>query len=248
MGAYREVRRMAEHTSFWQRMGSLFHTGSGAGDGDGAGAGAGTATIEPRTTAGGAPWWRSTRQGQRQEVALQMVQLAEALQQHFRQQDARAAELTGSLTRVGGALEQLAETQRTQGECLRAIAEHTEAAGKSTAALTSALGRMPDSLASQAEAIRTVARQLEIAHESDNQLMHSLQQFGRAVDTLGSSGTAQVEVLQRLNAAQCEEHEALSALVREQSRRFLATLAITAFLALVVLGALVAAFVLRMMP
>jgi acetyl-CoA acetyltransferase len=124
----------------------------------------------------------------------------------------------------------------------------TEAAGKSTAALNAALGRMPESLASQAEAIRTVARQMEISHESDNQLMHSLQQFGRAVDTLGSSGTAQVEVLQRLNAAQRDQHEALSGLVREQSRRFLVILAITAVLALAVLGALVAAFALRVLP
>jgi hypothetical protein len=240
---------MAEQVSFWQRMRSILNPGAELRDGPGTNRPAGGALEKRGIHPGGTSWWRRpARNAQRQELALRMVELAEALQQHFKAQDTRSAELTGSLARVGGVLEQLAEAQRSQGECLRAIADHTEAAGKSTAALTSALGRMPESLAAQAEAIRTVARQMEIAHESDNQLMHSLQQFGRAVDTLGSSGTAQVEVLQRLNAAEREQHEALSTLVREQSRRFVVILAITAVLALAVLGALVAAFALRVVP
>jgi hypothetical protein len=99
---------------------------------------------------------------------------------------------------------------------------------------------MPESLLSQAEAIRTVARSLELAQEADTQLMHSLQQFGRAVDTLGSSGTAQVDILQRLNAAQREQHQAFTALVREQGRRFLAVFVVAAVLAVAALAALVA--------
>jgi hypothetical protein len=246
---------MAAQVSFWQRMSSMFRADASLRGGNGP-----VAVVEPAAGGDGkagvgqrsslslpqpafqtpvGPWWRrSARRAQAREVSLRVVELAQAMQQHFRQQDQRAAELTGSLNRLGGILEQLSEAQRTQGDGLRAIAEHTEAARQDAATLTAALGRMPESLVAQAEAIRTVARHLEISQESDTQLMHSMQQFGRVVDSLGSAGSAQVEVLGRLNAAQREQHQALTALVREQSRRFLLIMGIVALLMLGALAAL----------
>lgn len=183
-------------------------------------------------------WWRRPPRAPAREASLKLTELADAMEEHFRRQDQRAAELAGWLERMGGTLERLAAAQQAQGEFLRSIAGHAEAASKHSAALATTLGRVPESLLAQAEAIRTVARQLEIGHEADNQLMHSLQQFGRAVDTLGSSGTAQVEVLQRLSNAQGQQHEAFAGLVREQGRRFLALAVIAAVLALAALAAL----------
>ena len=243
---------MAGPTSFWQRMTHLFRSETAA-----VGAAA-PPVLEPPPeatgTAGpvhmgddraGAVWWRPVRRPPAGELSTRVIELVESMQQHFRQQDQRAAEMTGALDRVGGILEQLADTQRTQGETLRAIEEHSESAGRNAAALTSTLSRVPDSLLAQAEAIRTVARQLDLAQEADNQLMHSLQQFGRAIDTLGSSGTAQVEILQRLNAAQQLQHEAVAALVRDQGRRFLVVVIITGVLALAALAALIVTLALR---
>jgi tetratricopeptide (TPR) repeat protein len=241
---------MSARVSFWQRLGSLFRSEAASSGGDGATtfleprpehAGDGAGLVRPPADAPPASWWRRSAKGvQAREVSLRVVELAHSLLQHFEQQDRRAAELAGSLNRVGGTLEQLAETQRAQGDYLRAIAEQSEAAGKNAAALTATLGRMPESLLSQAEAIRTVARSLELSQEADTQLMHSLQQFGRAVDTLGSSGTAQVDILQRLNAAQREQHQAFTALVREQGRRYLAVFVVAAVLAVAALAVLVA--------
>jgi len=240
---------MATQSSCWQRVGNLIRP-------DDPNAtdvppmpplATSTATVEPAAPraltvvdAAATPWWRrrQVRQAQSQEMALRVYELAGAMQQHFRQQDQRAVELAGSLDRVGGILEQLASSQKAQGDYLRTIAERTDVASKHAAALTETLSRMPDSLMTQAEAIRTVARQLEVSQESDTQLMHSLQQFGRAVDTLGESGTAQVQVLHKLNTAQREQHEALTTLVREQSRRFVVVLAIASVVAVAGLAAL----------
>jgi hypothetical protein len=242
---------MAVQASFWRRMSSLFHPGDGN---------TAVARSEPRLESGdtnpaplstgshppGLLWWRGPQRGaQVREVSLRLVELAHAMQEHFHQQDQRAAELAGALQRVGGILEQLADSQRSHGDYLRAIAEQTETAGKTASALTATLGRMPESLLAQAEAIRTVARSLEISQEADTQLMHSLQQFGRAVDTLGSSAGAQVDILQRLNAAQQEQHQAFTALVREQSRRFLAVFAVVVVVAVAALAGLVAMLVWR---
>lgn len=196
------------------------------------------------------PWWRrrQTRLAQTREMAARVYELAGALQQHFERQDQRATEISGSLERVGTILEQLAQAERAHGDYLKTIAERTDAAGRHAAALGETLARVPDALVTQADAVRAVARQLEVSQEADTQLMHSLQQFGRAVDTLGSSGTQQVEVLNRLNVAQRQQQEALTALVREQSRRFL-VITIVAGLVVVAglagLGFAVASFVLN---
>ncbi len=244
---------MAGPVSFWQRVNNLFHGAASTGD-DGLvppdESVAEDAPLAARPPGPGAPralsgWLRRRTNPQVREVSLRVVELAHSLQQHFEQQDRRSAEVANSLNRVGGTLEQLAESQRAHGDFLRAIAEHTEAAGKNAAALTTTLGRVPESLLVQAEAIRTVARSLEVSQEADTQLMHSLQQFGKAVDTLGSSGAAQVDILQRLTAAQQAQHEAFAALAREQSRRFLVVVVVTAVLALAALAALVAMLVMR---
>ena len=244
---------MAGQNSLWRRVSSLFRAETDVP------AGERSTHVEAADEPGGAlatapsaggdhptRWWRrSARSVQVREVSLRVVELAQALKQHFEQQDQRAAEVGRSLNRVSGILEQLADAQRGQGEYLRSIAEHTEAAGKNASALTATLGRMPESLMAQAEAIRTVARSLELAQEADTQLMHSLQQFGRAVDTLGSSGTAQVDALQRLSAAQQEQHQAFAALVREQGRRFMALLAVVGVLAVAATVVLVVLLVAR---
>lgn len=249
---------MAQQVSLWKRMRSMFRPEAGPGDGNGSPR---IALVEPaqepeggsagplkRVSGSKSTSWRQRRLAKRaqiRETSLRMVALADAMQQHFRRQDQRSAELTDSLERVGGILEQLAESQRSQGEYLRTIAAHTDTAGKHAAALSETLGRVPDSLVNQAEAIRNLARQLEVARESDAQLRQSLQGFGRAVDTLGSSSTVQVEVLERLSTAQGQQQESLTVLVREQSRRFLVVIIVAAVLALGALAALSLALAMR---
>lgn len=245
---------MAESFSFWQRVSSVFRGPGLVGDGNGRRAGAaagpeagGALELAPRAAA--PRWWQRRRsQPQMREVALRIGALADAMQRHFEEQDRHAAELAGALERIGGVLERLGETQRGQADFLRTIATQTEAAGRHSASLAAAIGQIPESLLTQAEAIRTVARQVELAQESDVQLMHALQSFGRAVDTLGSAGTAQVTALTQLQAAQRAQHEAFQALVQAQGRRFLLLLGLAAAVvvpALAVLGAVLAGYVFR---
>ncbi|MEW6249145.1 MAG: hypothetical protein AB1716_00735 [Planctomycetota bacterium] len=239
---------MGQPIPFWQRVSRLFRSGNSDHGGVTILAPPSPPAHDPHATraSGPAPWWRpQARRAQTLAAATRLTEVAEALQDHFRRQDQRAAELSGALERVGGVLAQLAENQRAQGEYLRTIAEHTDAAARHAAAVTTTLARVPDALNAQADAIRTVARQFEIAQESDNQLMHSLQQFGRAVDTLGTSGNAQVEALQRLSGAQQRQHEAFGALVQEQHRRYLVIVIVSGVLALLAVGVAVAALMLQ---
>jgi hypothetical protein len=232
---------MAEQGTFWQRVSSMFRVDAPWRGGDGA------ATIAPppasntglRTTSLSTGWFR--RPPAPSQAALQVAQLAEAMQAHFQRQDERAVELVQSLNRVGVTLEQLAEAQRTQGDYLRAIADNTESVGRNAAAMHATVNRVPEALHAQADAVRTVARQLEVSQEASTQMMLSLQQFSRAVDTLDASGHAQADVLQRLSAAQQEQYAALTQLVQAQSRRATLHLVVAVGAGLVALAALVLA-------
>jgi hypothetical protein len=234
---------MADFKSAWQRVRRIFQPNEpppyAAPPADARRAGAGSAARPPAplpltNETAATTWWqrREARHARAQEMSIRMLELADSLQDHFRRQDERAVELSGALERVGSTLNELAESQRAQSQYLRTIAEQTESAGRQTAALAGTLSKLPESVQAQADAIRTVARHLEVAQEADTQLMFSLQRFGQAVDTLSTSGTAQVEVLQRLSAAQAEQHESLTALVRQQSRRFVIVTMIVVVVAL----------------
>ncbi len=245
---------MSEPIPFWQRVSRVFRPAAPPGGDGSSSAEAPVALTATRTEphrselvpADRAPWWRpQARRAQTREAAQRVAELASALQDHFRQQDDRAAALASALDRVGGVLAQLAANQREQGECVKTIAAHADSAARSAASVVGTLAKVPESLNAQADAIRSVARQLEIGQESDNQLMHSLQQFGRAVDTLGTSGTAQVEALQRLTTAQQRQQDAFAALVTEQSRRYLVVVLITGVLSLAAIAVAIVSLLLR---
>jgi len=246
---------MSTGVSFWKRVGSVFRAGGADGrDSDGNGRVPGVEAADAsrngdpgesglppsetpsRTTR--LPWLRrQPGTPHLPETYQRLVGLMDSMQEHFKKQDERAEQLNGSVGRVANMLEQLTEAQRGAGERIHSIAQQVDAAGKYTAALSDALCQMPATMQAEAEAIRSVAQQLEVAHEADTQLMHSLQQFGHAVDSLRKSGTAQVETLERLHAAERGQHEVLTDLIRAQGRRFLVVMIVAAVLGL---GALMA--------
>ncbi len=232
---------MSSPVSFWQRVGNLFRTGSAA-DGNGHSDAASIEAMQDTAMEGPRPL---ARWGRREPTVAQMrdgyqrvVELMDALQEHFQQQDERTAHLGQSVERMVGILEQLTDTQRGEQEHIRAIAENVSAAGKHAAVMTESLSQMPKSLHLQAESMRTMIRQMEISQESDTQLMHSLQQLGQAVGNLSTSSVAQVQTLERLDAADREQKESLTLLVHEQARRFVIIIVIAAILGLGALAAL----------
>jgi chromosome segregation ATPase len=246
---------MSTGVSFWKRVGDVFRAGGAGGDnsngnngrirsidaadassnGDPGESGPPPSEAAPRMTL--LPWLRrQPGTPHLPETHQRLITLMDSMQEHFRKQDRQAEQLNSSVDRVANMLEQLAKAQRSAGERIHLIAQQVDVAGKHTASLSDALCQMPATMQAEAEAVRSVARQLEIAHEADTQLMHSLQQFGHAVDSLRQSGTAQVETLERLHAAERGQRETLTDLIRAQGRRFLLVMIVTAALGL---GALV---------
>ncbi len=243
---------MTKPAGFWNRVRKMF-TPERTADSDGSVGVIESAVVDAADVPEAPPldesaaretsWLRRSGTQQMRDVSQRMIALADAMQTHFEQQDERAADLVRSLGRVSDTLENLAESQKSHTDILKAIAAQTEATGKHTAALSDTVGRIPDSLLTQAEAIRTVGEQVRQSQEMDGQLMQSLGTFSRAIDALGSAGSAQVQTLQKLSTAQHDQHEAFTALVREQTKRFVIVLVIAGVVGVAALIGLIVALV-----
>lgn len=249
---------MSAHASFWNRVGSFFRhssdsffdTASAARNREN-GAGrqpapkpAPVALVErPAEPRPGTGLLRLMRSPAR-DAYERMGELMDGVQRHFDAQDRRAEQLAHSVERVATMLAALAETQRAQEACIRAITTQVESSGKFAASVSEAVGRMPASFQAQGEALRSIARQLEVLQESDGQLVLSLQKFGTAADALHASGIAQVQTLKELHESGRQQHYQTTATLREQNRRFMLVLMVTAG-ALVGVAACVAGFILQ---
>lgn len=229
---------MPEGTSFWQRVRGMFKPERGESawqDADGGPGGDAAAAG----TALDSTWRRKGAAIPAKDATQRLITLTDRMQEHFTKQEEQATEMSVALQRVGRVLEQLADSQRSQSEYLKTIAAQTESNGRHAASVSDTVSRIPESLLSQAEAIRAVADQMKSSQDADERLLQSLHSFGKAVDTLGNAGAAQVETLQRISGVQREQQTALTDLVREQSRRFLIVLVVAAVLGLGALAALV---------
>lgn len=251
---------MSADTSFWQRIGNFFRSedadeplnGNGTKPKNGvpknqpddqhpvASADNENAGDMPRSSSSLMRWTRNQPSTGEMRAGYQRVlELMDDMHQHFEKHDHRAEQLANSVDRVAGILERLAQTQHQQGECIRTIADNVESASRHAVDISKSLHQVPESLRTQADTVRTLVQQMEVTQECDNQLMHSLQQLGKAVEALSSASTAQVRSLEDLHHKEEEQRDALTDLVRSQNRNYLIVVIVAAVIAVGALAALV---------
>jgi len=202
----------------------------------------------PGSSSGGflARFRRSETRAAQLATYQRMAEMIETLRDHYRQQDERAARVEQQTERISGILQQLADDGHRQQEHVRAMADNVSLASRHTAAMSETLSLLPPLLQAEADAVRSMVRRMDVAQETDTQLMHSLQKLGQAVETLQAAGAAQVQTLERLNAAEREQRQALTMLVREQTRRFLLIMLVAAILGVGALAVLSAVLIMRL--
>ena len=253
---------MSQQMTFWRRVGRFFRGGPAPHDDQTRRDGAAMTNSEEIANEENGPDAAANdaatpgllaRLGRREPSVSQMrdgyqriVETLDGLQDHFKNQDQRAEQLGEHVAQMVNRLEQLADTGRTQQDHIRSIADNVNQAGVHTAAISESLSQLPTLLQGEAEAVRSMVRHMEVSQESDTQLMHSLQKLSQAVDALSAAGAAQIQTLERLDGAGREQKEALTTLVREQTRRFMIIIVIAAILGLGALAALVTVLALQL--
>lgn len=188
--------------------------------------------------------WRARREREAREQEERQARVAEmigTMSAHFESQDRRAEQLNSAIRHVATTLDRMAEAQHAQARAVETLSKHVETNGQNTAGLLAAAQELPASLQANAEAVRFVAKRFEAAEAGDARMVESLERFGVAIDSLRSSGEAQVETLYRLNAVDERHHDTLKAFIRLQNRRVIVACAITVAIVLFAVGALAVA-------
>lgn len=172
------------------------------------------------------------------EGYARMLDLLDAVKTHFDTQDRRATELTSAVNQVAGTLEQLAAAQKSQGDNMATIARQVDGVSRAAGPLMTGLVELPASLQAQADAVRNVARRLEATHAGQGDIVSALDRFGQSGETLRQAGEAQVQTLARLSQGNQQLHEALTAAIRQQSRRMTLLVAIVGTVSVLIVAGL----------
>jgi DNA repair exonuclease SbcCD ATPase subunit len=248
---------MSQATSFWRRIGSLFGVSTVGDEPDGNALGGNESRVVQAVegsdsaaymgSSGGllARFRRNDPRAAQLAGYQRIAELMDSLQEHYRQQDERAARMEQQTERISSILQQLADSGRQQQEHVRTMTDNVSQATRHSAAMSESLSLLPPLLQAEADAVRSMVRQMDVAQESDTQLMQSLQKLGQAVESLNGASNAQVQTLERLSAAEREQRQALTLLVREQTRRFLVIMLVAAILGVGALAALSAMLIVR---
>ncbi|MBL8879511.1 MAG: hypothetical protein JNG88_10365, partial [Phycisphaerales bacterium] len=168
---------MSTQVSFWKRLSSVFRADmptTRGGEGPLLNAGPAT-SVEDRSLL---RWLRGDGRSSRRERASAMMHL---LEQHLQQQDQRAAQLSASVDRVAGMLEQIASAQRSQTDVLRTIADQVERSSGHVAAAAQSISQIPASMKSQADALHIVIDEMQQNRAQGGELVQSLRRVGDVV-------------------------------------------------------------------
>lgn len=210
-----------------------------AGNGNGHASATGHANGNGQTGSVFAPWSRWRRRAtELRENYLRTAELIDAVHEHFKRADERAAHLVDSIERMRVALEAIGTQQREQSELVARIDERLAAAETHAQQLAGAIRELPPALRSQADAVQAVSSQLESSRATDARLVDSLGQFERAVSEIRESGNVQIDTLNRLQLDAKQDRDALERTLRRQNRRFALLSVVTTILSLVAICSL----------
>ena len=177
----------------------------------------------------------------RNEVAIERLQdgydkvvaLIDSIQKHQEKQDARADEISTSLSQVARSLESIESTGRQQGDTLSRIADELRATNERAAQWGEAVKELPGIVANQRESLDGLNRHLDALGRRDEHLSESLGSFREAVTTLSDSTTASSVAIKSLQMSSIEGDERIASLMREQNKRFTMLFAITLMLIMI---------------
>lgn len=231
---------MATQSSFWKRLSNVFRQDFPADQTD-------AALLNRSENSSGEysvlRWLRGDGRSSRQESRERANLVMQLVEQHLQQQDQRAAQLSASVDRVAGMLEQIAIAQRGQTEVLRVIADQVERSSGHAANAAQSLSQLPTSMQSQAEALRVVVDEMRQNRAQGGELLQNLRKFGDAVEGVHHAATAQSETLHRMHESQEQHREVVSRMVRDQGGRVSIVFTVAALLGFAALTGLAVALV-----
>ncbi len=196
-----------------------------------------TGTIEPRST--------FLRPWAKRDAAIENVQnglaglsnLMDSIRDNLEKQSVRQDELLQYLSHLPQALEQWPESNRVQGETLKAIHQQIEQQNTQQGKLGEILERINQSGGVNGKMLESLGETVQSLDQRDQAISENLNNVGSAMQTVSKNSQASAQILEQMRDNQSNRDGELERILHKQGNRFTTLLAVAIFLSI---GAVVA--------
>ena len=184
------------------------------------------------------PWAkRDAAIQQLQDGFSTLTDLMGGIRENLERQNARQAELMQYLSSLPQVLEQLPESNRMQGEALKAIHQQLASQNAQQSKLSEILERVAETGGQQRELIEDLAERVETVKANDETIASHLQSVGEAMQSVSRNSHDSSQVLQNMRDNLNSRDGQLERILHRQNTRFTTMLAIAIFLSISALAA-----------
>jgi chromosome segregation ATPase len=166
-----------------------------------------------------------------------LTELMGAIKDNLNDQGRRQDELLKYLSHLPQAIQSIPESNRIQGETLRAIHARLEQQNEQQRLIAEILDKVNESGTEQRQTVDEVRSRVETIAEHDRKMSDNLSSVGAAMQTVSRNSQASAQVLEQLRDNINNRDGQLERILHKQAMRFTTMLAVAIFLSIAALGA-----------
>jgi len=166
-----------------------------------------------------------------------LTDLMEVIKDNLQDQNRRQDELLNYLSHLPKAIEAIPESNRVQGETLKAIHTRIEQQSEQQRMIADILNKVSDSGTEQAKTVENVREQMESMAEHERKISDNLSSVGAAMQHVSRNSQTSAQVLEQMRDNINSRDGELERILHRQAVRFTSMLAVAIFLSLAALAA-----------
>lgn len=193
--------------------------------------------IEPRGTFL-RPWARRDQAiDNLQQGFHTLTDLMSSIKEHLEQNGQRQDQLLNHLAHLPQAIQSIPESNRMQGETLKAIHHQLEHQNDRQKQLADILDKICDADGNQKETLDALNERVETLNQHDQAIAENLQNVGLAMRTVSHNSQTSAQVLEQMRDNIDSRDGQIERILHKQNTRFTTMLAIAIFLSVAALAA-----------
>ncbi len=164
-----------------------------------------------------------------------LTDLMTAIRENLTEQNRRQDELLRHLSHLPEAIQSIPESNRVQGEALRAIHARMEHQNEQQQMIAEILHKVSEAGAEQSKTVDVVRDRVEVMAEHERKIADNLSSVGTAMQTVSRNSQASAQVLEQMRDNISSRDGQLERILHKQAMRFTSMLAIAIFLSIAAL-------------
>jgi hypothetical protein len=166
-----------------------------------------------------------------------LTDLMTAIKENLTEQSRRQDELLRHLSHLPEAIQSIPESNRMQGEALRAIHSRMEQQNMQQQMIADILQKVSEANTEQSKTVDVVRDRVEVMAEHERKISDNLSSVGTAMQTVSRNSQTSAQVLEQMRDNISSRDGQLERILHKQAMRFTSMLAIAIFLSIAALVA-----------